>query len=141
MTQVSVIARDEAVREATEVLEAEAINSARVIVYDGVLRGLERGAGPDGCWAFEGVGYDSPATESEVEGMVEDALAEPSGELRRQAHELLFGRGGSQYTAQAVLALAEAYERECEGGDGVSEVVRILAEAARRIAVIEALTV
>jgi hypothetical protein len=54
----------------------------------------------------------------------------------------VFGsKTGFQYTSQALLAMLVAYEQECEGGDGVEPVVAILREAARRIAVVEALTV
>ncbi len=109
--------------------------------YDGVLAGLERGTGVDGCWAFEGCGYDTPADEAQVLEAVGEALEEPDREQVAAAAGFVFKRGTFQYTSQALLAMLVAYETECEGGDGVHAVAGILREAARRIAVVEALTV
>jgi hypothetical protein len=114
-----------------------------VQVYEGVLSGLERGLGVDGCWAFEGVGYESPADESDVMAVVGEALSEPdeNGELVRAARKLVFGHPQVTHTSQVLLAMLVAYEQECgEDGDGVAEVQRVLREAARRVAIIEALT-
>lgn len=111
-----------------------------VVSYEGSLRGLERGTGDDGCWAFEGRSYETPATEADVLEQTGEALVEPSRSDCTAAAKFLFN-GPFQFTAQALVALAAVYASECEGGDGVDPVVAILREAARRIAVVEALTV
>lgn len=118
----------------------QADQTDRVICYEGALRGAERGTGPDGCWAFEGRSYDTPATEDAVLETVAEALEEPDDAAVDAAHDALF-RGPTQYTAQLLSALAAAYEREVGDGEGCDPVTSILREAARRIAVIEALTV
>lgn len=105
--------------------------------YDGALKGAEHT--PDLGWSFEGTVYDTPATEDDVITSVGEALQAPTLDMVQCARKLVFG-GTCTYTAQALLAMATAYEQECEGGDGVDAVVNLLQEAARRLAVVEALT-
>ena len=105
--------------------------------YDGALAGLTLS---DGSWTFEGREYDTPATESDVLGTMGEALGDVDDEQIKAARKLVFG-GTCQFTAQALNAMALAYEAECGDGEGVDPVVVILREAARRIAVIEALNV
>lgn len=111
------------------------------MMSEGVLAGLVWCAVHPG-WSFEGREYETAATEAQVSETVVEALAEPGRTEVQAAREFVFaGKTGFQYTSQALLAMLVAYEQECEGGDGVEPVVAILREAARRIAVIEALTV
>jgi len=99
--------------------------------------------GGSGSWEFEGREYETPADEASVMGAVEEALAEPGRAEVKRARDFVFGggAGANTYTAGALLAMLVAYEQECDGGEGVEAVASILREAARRIAVIEALTV
>lgn len=115
--------------------------------YEGLLAGLVGSESDTAAadarteWSFEGRPYDTPADEAAVLESVGEALTEPERNDVVAARDFVFGqRTGFQYTSQALLAMLVAYERECEGGDGVEPVVAILREAARRIAVIEALT-
>lgn len=105
--------------------------------YDGMLAGL---TSVDGEWQYEGASYDTPATENQVVACVGEALAEPDEATVVVARKLVFGAGAT-YTSQALIAIAAAYADECEGGDGVGAVLSVLQDAARRIAVIESLTV
>ncbi len=107
------------------------------LTLDGVLSGVSQ---LDGTWQFEGVSYDTPATESDVISCANEALSEPDESVVEQATKLVFG-GNATYTSQAVLAMAAAYTAEVGDGDGSDHVVRILREAARRIACVEALTI
>ena len=108
------------------------------VTYEGVLQGLEKTE----FWQFEGTDYSTPATESDVLETVAEALSEPDKAEVVAARDFVFGpRTGFAYTSQALLAMLVAYERECEGGEGVEAVASILREAARRIAIVEALTV
>lgn len=112
--------------------------------YEGALKGLSF----ESCelavikgWNFEGRTYDTPATEGDVMAEVAEGMSEPDAHSVGKAHELLF-RCSTTHTGQALTALARAYETEVgEGGEAVDPVVAILLEAARRISVIEALTV
>lgn len=106
--------------------------------YDGPLKGAVHTQGLG--WSFEGTVYDTPADEATVVDSVDEALTSPDESLVQGARKLVFG-GSATYTAQALLAMATAYENECDGGDGCDPVVAVLREAARRVAVIEALTV
>lgn len=107
--------------------------------YDGMLSGLSN---VDGDWLYEGRTYDTPADEATVVETVGEALSEPDAPMVKAAAALVFGReSGVQYTSQALTAIAAAYANECEGGDGVAAVLAVLQDAARRIAVIEALTI
>lgn len=105
--------------------------------YDGALKGAQHTEGLG--WCFEGTVYDTPADEPTVVESVGEALQEPDTSLVEGARKLVFG-GSCTYTSQVLLAMATAYAEECEGGDGVDPVVKLLQEAARRLAVIEALT-
>jgi hypothetical protein len=107
-----------------------------VKVFQGTLAGV---VGSVRSWSFEGVEYDTPAEADDLEICAAEAMAAPEKPLIEKAHTLVFGPG-TTYTSQALLAMAEAYEREvCEnGGDSVSAILR---ESARRIACIEALTI
>lgn len=108
------------------------------ISYDGTLTGLVSSS--DG-WVFEGVGYDTPADEAHVIEAANEALGEPDASVTAAAHKLVFGSNVT-FTSQAVLGIAAAYEAEVgPDGAGLDHVLEILREAARRIAVIEALTV
>lgn len=109
-----------------------------ITTYDGALSGLTN---DDGAWTFEGRSYDTPADETAVLETTGEALEEPSEALTEAARRLVFGPGGATFTAQALSAIALAYEAETGGGDGCDPVTAILREAARRIAVVEALTV
>jgi hypothetical protein len=103
--------------------------------FEGTLAGVEGSAGE---WSFEGVKYDTPATADDLESCAEEAMAKPDEKTLANAQLLVFGPG-TTYTSQALLAMAEVYEREvCELGDPVSAILR---ESARRIACIEALTI
>lgn len=111
-----------------------------VVNYEGVLQGLERLE--SGQWVAFGKPLDTPATEEQVIETVTEALQEPGKDEVFAARVFMFGQHpGFQYTSQSLLALLVAYERECEGGDSVEPVAEILREAARKIAIIEALTV
>lgn len=102
---------------------------------DGTLAGV---SGKPGQWSFEGVEYDTPATADDLEICAEEAMAQPDQKTLALASQLVFGPG-TTYTSQALLAMAEVYERTvCETGDTVSAILR---ESARRIACIEALTI
>lgn len=107
-----------------------------MIKFEGTLAGV---AGSVGAWSFEGVEYDTPADKDDLEICAAEAMAQPSEKSLSLAQQLVFGPGNI-YTAQALLAMAEVYERAvCEnGGDAVSTILR---ESARRIACIEALTI
>lgn len=108
------------------------------IAYDGTLAGLVSTA--DG-WVFEGVEYDTPATESDVIECAHTALEEPDAPTVKAAHALVFDRGCT-YTSQALLAIAAAYDAEVgPDGTGSEQILAILRETARRIACIEALTI
>jgi|SRR5688572_1877265 len=107
------------------------------ITYDGALKGAQHTEGLG--WSFEGTVYDTPADEATVQDSVGEALTEPDQSVVDGARKLVFG-GNATYTSQALLAMATAYEQECDGGDGCSPVATVLREAARRVAVIEALT-
>lgn len=103
--------------------------------HSGTLMGVE---GSVGSYSFEGVEYSTPATQDDLEACAEEAMAQPDEKTLALAKQLVFGPG-TTYTSQALLAMAEVYEREvCEIGDTVSAILR---EAARRIACIEALTI
>lgn len=104
--------------------------------YDGMLSGL---TSSNGDWSYEGASYEVQATETQVIECVDEALAEPDESTVAAARKLVFGVGAT-YTSQALIAIAAAYAAECEGGDGVGAVLAVLQDAARRIAVIEALT-
>ncbi len=107
--------------------------------YDGMLAGLVSSV--DDGWSFEGASYDTPADEHTVIETVYEALSEPDGEAVKAAAKMVFSNPRVTYTAQVLTAMAAAYASECADGDGVDAVVAILQEAARRIAVIEALTI
>lgn len=107
--------------------------------YDGALQGAQHTEGLG--WCFEGTVYDTPADEDTVVTSVGEALSEPTPELVSATSALVFKRGDVTYTSQVLLAMAAAYADECEGGEGVDPVVKVLQEAARRVAVIEALTI
>jgi len=106
--------------------------------YEGALLGLS--AGGSG-WEFEGRGYDTPATEGDVREVTEEALGAPGEALVGDVGKLLFRHPQAQYTASVLLAMAAAYEAEVGDGEGSEPVAAVLREAARRVAVIEALTV
>lgn len=109
-----------------------------VLRYDGMMAGLVRAE----AWIFEGREYATPASEIEVCDTVGEALTDVSAAGVARARSFVFGQGASTYTAQALLAMAEAYELEVgDGSEGVDPVTAILRDAARRIAVVEALTV
>lgn len=113
------------------------------ITYEGGLTGLVRSGDQDQCqWEFEARAFDTPATESDVQGTFCDAMAEPTGQQVDKARAFVFGAGETAYTytATALNSMAFAYAEETDGGDGTDPVVAILREAARRIAIIEALT-
>ena len=106
-----------------------------MIKFEGTLAGV---VGSVGSWSFEGVEYDTPAADCDLLACAEEAMAQPSEKDLALAQQLVFG-SGCTYTSQALLAMAEVYEREvCENGDAVSAILR---ESARRIACIEALTI
>lgn len=105
--------------------------------YDGALKGAEHT--PELGWSFEGTVYDTPADEATVVESVGEALQEPTSALVEGARKLVFGSSAT-YTSQVLLAMATAYAEECDGGDGCDPVVKLLQETARRLAVIEALT-
>jgi hypothetical protein len=107
------------------------------ITYDGALKGVTRTHGE--VWCYEGREYDTPADEPTLVDSVGEALTEPDVSLVEGARKLVFG-GSATYTSQVLLAMATAYESECDGGDGSEPVAAVLREAARRVAVIEALT-
>lgn len=115
------------------------------IHYDGALSGLSRtGAlrmGDADTWTFEGRSYDTPATEDDVLETTAEALSEPSEPAVELARDLVFGKSGCTFTSQALTAMARAYEAEAADCDACSPVVALLLETARRVAVIEALTV
>lgn len=111
--------------------------SATTITYDGALKGATLTSGTE--WCFEGRMYDTPADEATVNDTVGEALTEPDQSVVDAARKLVFG-GNATYTSHALLAMATAYEQECDGGDGCDPVATVLREAARRVAVIEALT-
>jgi hypothetical protein len=103
--------------------------------FEGTLAGV---VGSVRAWSFEGVEYDTPAEADDLEICAAEAMAQPDEKTLAVARQLVFGPGNT-YTAQALLAMAEVYEREvCETGDAVSTILR---ESARRIACIEALTI
>lgn len=106
--------------------------------YDGMLAGL---ANDNGAWSYEGASYSTPATEGDVRSVVDEALCEPDDKTVAAAAKLVFGSPGITYTSQALIAIAAAYGNECEGGEGVEAVLAVLRDAARRIAVIESLTI
>ncbi len=105
--------------------------------YEGALQGATHTQGLG--WSYEGTVYDTPADEATVLTSVGEALQEPDTSVVQGARKLVFG-GSCTYTSQALLAMATAYVEECDGGEGVDAVVKVLQEAARRVAVIEALT-
>lgn len=107
------------------------------ITYDGALKGAVYTEGLG--WSFEGMAYDTPADEATVQDSVGEALTEPDQSVVDAARKLVFG-GNATYTSQALLAMATAYEKEVDGGEGAEPVAALLREAARRVAVIEALT-
>lgn len=112
-------------------------HNTATLTYDGALRGLTLTDGSE--WSFEGRTYDTPADEATVSECVGEALTEPDQSVVDAARKLVFG-GNATYTSHALLAMATAYEKECDGGDGCEPVAALLREAARRVAVIEALT-
>ncbi len=116
---------------------AHTIAFVPTITYEGAMQGATHTEGLG--WSFEGTVYDTPADEGTVITSVGEALTSPDESLVEGARKLIFG-GSCTYTSQVLLAMATAYESECEGGDGVDGVVKLLHEAARRLAVIEALT-
>lgn len=106
--------------------------------YDGTLAGL---VATDDGWCFEGVSYDTPADDATIVESVGQALEEPSGAEVKAMAKLMFN-GSSQFTSQLLTRMAVAYELECgDDGTGVQQIKAILIEAARRIAVIEALSI
>lgn len=109
------------------------------ITYEGVLQGAVHTEGLG--WCYEGTVYDTEADEGTVLESVGEALSTPTEELVCDIKRTVFSRGDVTYTSQVVSAMALAYAEECEGGDGVDAVVKLLQETARRLAVIEALTI
>lgn len=106
--------------------------------YDGMAAGIEL---VDGDWTFEGKPLPSPATESGVLETLDESLQEPDETTVAAARKLVFGSGAT-YTAQALLAIAAAYDAEVgPDGDGSDQIMSILRETARRIACVEALTI
>ena len=109
------------------------------ITYDGQLKGATLTNGTN--WCFEGTMYDTLADEDIVLQTVGEALAEPAATLVSATSRLVFNHTEVTYTSQVLTAMAAAYANECEGGEWVDAVVKILHEAARRVAVVEALTI
>ncbi len=115
---------------------ASSAPASDTIAYEGTLQGVTY---TDGQWSYEGRTYDTPAEVGDLCTSVGEALSEPDTSVVEGARKLVFG-GAATYTAQALLAMATAYEQECDGGEGCDPVAAVLREAARRVAVIEALT-
>lgn len=109
--------------------------------FDGALQGAQHTEGLG--WSFEGTVYDTPADEATVQDCVGEALAQPTQDLVSHMHRIMFKRGDVAYTSQVLLAMMRAYAEEvggASGSDGSDAVCKLLQEAARRVAVIEALT-
>lgn len=123
---------------ATATTEINAVSALPVTTYEGMCAGLVRN---NDMWYFEGLEYETPADEAAVLETVGEALSEPNDALVAAAGKLVFHNPQITYTSQVLIAMAAAYASECEGVEGVEPVVAILQEAARRIAVIEALTI
>jgi hypothetical protein len=107
------------------------------LAFDGLLSGV---ALTDGEWSFEGVSYDTPATELHVLNAANEAMQLPGPMQVENARALVFAPGET-YLAQTLLAIADAYQGECADCDSTDQITRILQDAARRIACIEALTI
>lgn len=116
---------------------ASLASAPTTVTYEGALRGVTY---TEGTYSYEGRTYDTPADEATLVQSVGEALTEPDESLVQGARKLVFG-GSATYTSQALLAMATAYESECDGGEGADPVAAVLREAARRVAVIEALTI
>lgn len=109
------------------------------VSFDGALRGATLANGSD--WSFEGRAYDTTASEADVLTTVAEALEAPADALVTAVAKLTFSNPHVTYTSHVLTALAAAYAAECVDGDGTDPIVAILQETARRVAVIEALTI
>ncbi len=111
-----------------------------LVSFDGALRGATLANGSD--WSFEGRSYDTPAGETDVITSVAEALEAPADALVAAVGKLTFSNPHVTHTAHVLSALAAAYAAECgDGSEGTDPIVTLLQETARRVAVIEALTI